>query len=289
MSNEENLNKSNINWYPGHMEKTKRKIREMIQLIDVVYELIDARIPYSSKIKDIDELVKNKPRILIMTKKDLCDLNVTQKWVKHYESEGYKVIVGDLNDSSVIKEIVAITESLVSGIQEKRENAGMKKKEIRALVIGIPNVGKSTLINKMVGRKVVITGNTPGVTKSLSWLKTTSNILLLDSPGILWPKFEEEEVALNLASMAAIRAEILDEDEIAVHIIKKLYNYYPEILKSRYNIDNIDDFEDVYEKIGRKIGAIISGGEVDYSKVSKTIMNDLKNEYIKKITFDVIS
>jgi len=289
MSNEENLNKSNINWYPGHMEKTKRKIREMIQLIDVVYELIDARIPYSSKIKDIDELVKNKPRILIMTKKDLCDLNVTQKWVKHYESEGYKVIVGDLNDSSVIKEIVAITESLVSGIQEKRENAGMKKKEIRALVIGIPNVGKSTLINKMVGRKVVITGNTPGVTKSLSWLKTTSNILLLDSPGILWPKFEEEEVALNLASMAAIRAEILDEDEIAVHIIKKIYNYYPEILKSRYNIDDIDDFEDVYEKIGRKIGAIISGGEVDYSKVSKTIMNDLKNEYIKKITFDVIS
>lgn len=284
--NTKSLPSTSINWYPGHMEKTKRKIREMIKLIDVVYELIDARIPYSSKIKDIDELIRNKPRILIMTKKDLCDLNVTNEWVKHYENEGYKVIVGDLNNPSVIKEIVATTEDLVSDIQEKRENAGMKKKEIRALVIGIPNVGKSTLINKMVGRKVVITGNTPGVTKSLSWLKTTSNILLLDSPGILWPKFDEEEVALNLASMAAIRAEILDEDEIAVHILKKLFQYYPDILQSRYNIDSLDDFVEVYEKIGKKIGAIISGGEVDYSKVSKTIMNDLKNEYIRNITFD---
>ena len=285
---EEKLTKVGINWYPGHMAKTKRKIKEMLQLIDVVYELIDARIPYSSKIRDIDDIIKNKPRILIMTKKDLCDLSVTEKWVSHYEKMGYKVILADLNNSNVIKEIISITESLVSGIQEKRENSGMKKKEIRALVIGIPNVGKSTLINKLVGKKVTTTGNTPGVTKNLVWLKTNSNILLLDSPGILWPKFDEEDVALNLASMAAIKSEILDEDEIAIHIINKLYKNYPDILESRYNITDISDIEEVYEKIGRKIGAIVSGGEVDYSKVSKTIMNDLKNEYVKCITFDRI-
>jgi ribosome biogenesis GTPase A len=277
-----------INWYPGHMAKTKRQIKENIDLIDIVYEVIDARMPKSSKIKDIEDMLKDKPRILIMTKKDLCDINETKKWIKYYEDKGYNVIAVDLSQNNSLNEIVDLTHKITKEIQDKREAKGLAKKEIRALVIGIPNVGKSTLINRMAGKKVAVIGNNPGVTKSLSWIKTTSGILLLDSPGILWPKLSEEEVALNLASLTAIPRDILPVDRIAIHILNKLNNYYPDILKSRYNLDYVDNdlLDEVYDTIGRRIGAVISGGEIDYDRVSKTILEDIKNERIKGITFD---
>ncbi len=282
-----NENKANINYFPGHMQKTRRQIQELLPLIDVVYEVIDSRIPSSSKIHDIDTLLKNKPRVLIMSKYDLCDTKITDKWCDFYKDKGYSVVKANLNTNDAIQKIINITNELVLNTNMKRENLGLKSKQIKVLVVGIPNVGKSTLINKMAGKKVANVGNNPGVTKNLVWLKTNSNILLLDTPGILWPKFDNQEVALNLASMTAIKSEVLDKDSIAVHILEKLYNYYPDLLKLRYNIDDISSIEEVYDIIGKKIGAI-SGGETDYTRVSDYILNDIKSERIKNITFDRI-
>ena len=287
---ENGVNKSVINWFPGHMAKTKKQIGELLPLIDIVYELIDARIPESSRISDIDSITKNKARIIIMTKSDLCDLEETKKWVKKYESEGHKVILANLQDNFDYKEVLVKTNEISEEINKKRQEKGLKPKEIRALVVGIPNVGKSTFINRLAGKKVANVGNRPGVTTNLVWLKTKLNILLLDTPGILWPKFENQEVALNLASFSAIRSEILDVDEVAIHILNKLSKYYPLILKSRYNLETFNNEETVeaYETISKKIGAIIKGGEVDYERVSNAILNDIKNELVKNITFDRI-
>ena len=278
-----NEDKTNINWYPGHMKKTKDELKKVMPYIDIVYEVIYARIPYSSKIKDIDSIIRNKTRILIMSKKDLCDINVTNSWIKYYEEMGYKVLLIDLNDQNDYKKITLLTNDLVSHINEKRKANGLKEKEIKACVLGIPNVGKSTLINKLAGKKVSKVGNLPGVTKSLTWLKTKYKLLILDTPGILWPKFDDEKVAVNLASMTAIKEDVLPIGDIAYYILNTLGKYYPEILNSRYKIDKVTD--DSFDIIAKNIGAI-SNGEVDYTRVYKMIINDVKQEYIKGITFD---
>jgi len=281
-------NGANINWYPGHMEKAKRLMIKEYKNIDMVYELVDARIPKSSKIKNIYDIIGNKPKLLIMTKKDLTDPIKIEGWIKYYENIGSKVVLADLNNDNDIKKIVNETHKMMEELQLKREEKGMNKKEIRVLVVGIPNVGKSTLINKLVGKRVANVGNKPGITKGLVWLKTSHNIALLDTPGILWPKIDNNEIGLNLASIFSIKTEILDVNEVAVHIINKLNRYYPEKLKERYNIEpsNIElDFEAIYEDLGKKMGAI-RNGEPDYERISNRIINDIKDEYIKGVVFD---
>ncbi len=280
-----NENKTNINWYPGHMAKTRRLIAEKYPYIDVIYELVDARIPFSSKIKDIYNVIGNKPKILIMTKKDLCDEKVTREWVKYYENLGCYVLLLDLNNGSDYEKLISLTHEIMMETQEKRKEKGLKDKEIRVLVIGIPNVGKSTLINRLCKKKVANVGNNPGVTKELNWLKTKSDILLLDTPGILWPRLDQGEVALNLSAFTALKQEVIPIDEVAVHILQKLNDYYPTILKERYGISKLKDIEEAYEIIGKKIGAM-KNGEVDYDRVSLKIINDIKNESIKGVTFD---
>ncbi len=275
-----------INWYPGHMAKTKRLILEKLSLIDVIFEVVDARMPYSSKIKDLDKYTRNKPKLMIMTKYDLCDKSITDKWVEYYRQKGYVVLPMDISKKVNKNVILEKTNNLMSEANLKREKKGLKPKKTRVLIVGIPNVGKSTLINRLVSKNVTKTGNKPGVTKGLEWIRINNDYELLDSPGILWPKIETEEEALNLASLTAIKEEVLPISDVAIYILNTLAKYYPNRLQERYSIDASSDVIEMLDKIGEKRGCLVKGGVVDYEKVYNILINDLKSGNIKNITFD---
>ncbi len=289
MNDNNRQNSTNINWYPGHMAKTKRLIKENLEQIDIVYEVVDARMPYSSKIRDLDDIIKNKPKIMILTKYDLCDKLETKRWITYYEKQNYYVIAMDIEHQFEKKQILQLTENLLEEKWKKLKEKGLLRKRARALVVGIPNVGKSTLINRLVGKNVVGTGNRPGVTKELNWIRISDTVELLDSPGILWPKIDIGNVAYNLASLTAIKEEILPLFDVTEYILRTLENYYPNILKERYGIEKVDeDVIETMEFIGKRRGCLGKGGEIDYDKVIAIIMNDVKNGIIKNITFDRI-
>ena len=283
-----NENKTNINFFPGHMNKARKEIEEKIKLIDIVYEVVDARMPSSSRIKDIDDLIKNKPKIMIMTKRDLCDLDKTNKWISYYESLGYKVFLTDLVNDKNVNKLFTLTDEVLNDLNAKRLEKGMEVRKYRALIMGVPNVGKSTLINKITGRKAVNVGNKPGVTKDISWIRINDKLDLMDTPGILWPKIDDQKQAYTLACFSSIKDEILPIDEVACYILKYMFDNYQDLLFNRYGSFSLDeeDYTDAYEYIGRKRGCLVRGNEVDYNKVSNIIIKDLRDGYLGKVTFD---
>lgn len=279
-------NKVNINWYPGHMAKTKRLIKEDIKLIDIIYEVIDSRIPYSSRVNDIEDLIGDKPRVLIFTKYDLCDKPETDKFIEKYQKLGFYCLTYDLTHEIDKDKLINLSNEILKEKLEKAKEKGINKDKIRALVVGVPNAGKSTFINKIVGKKIAVTGNKPGVTKNLSWIRIGKNIELLDSPGILWPKLEQEKEAFNLASTTAIKEDILPKEEVAIYIIKFMYKNYKELLEKNYGVTDISDFYEVYDTIGRKRGFLGRGGVIDDDRVTDLIINDIKQGKISGLTFD---
>jgi len=282
-------NSANINWYPGHMAKTKREIKEKLPLVDLVYEVVDARMPSASKIKDLEDVIKNKPKLLIMTKYDLCDEEITNKFIKKYENEGYTVIAVDLISGKNVQKIISVTNEIMQKQNEERRKKGLKSRNIRVLIVGVPNVGKSTLINRLVSKKVSQTGNRPGVTKSLSWIRIHKNIDLLDTPGILWPKLENQDEAHTLAALSSIKEEILNMEDICQYVVSKMIKYYPTQFITRYKLDNIDnDFATLCENIAKVRGCYLKKGEIDYDKVYSIVINDLKEGKLGNITFDRI-
>lgn len=277
----------NINWYPGHMKKTRELLREQLKLVDVVFELLDARIPLSSKNPVIDEVIGNKPRVVVLNKVDLANDRVTKKWIDYYKNQGIKAIPVDTMEGKGLKEVLTEAEYAVKEKMEALKAKGRRTRAIRVMIVGIPNVGKSSIINRLAGKKSAKTGDRPGVTTGKQWIRLRGNIELLDTPGILWPKFEDQEVALNLAFTGAIRDEIMDVETLALKLTEKLWQMDKEKLVARYKVEaSLEAPIDIMNKIAKNRGCIISGGEIDYSRVANMILDEFRGGKIGKISLE---
>lgn len=275
-----------INWYPGHMKKTKESIQKNLHKVDLVIEILDARIPMSSQNPVIDEIIKDKKRIIILNKSDLSDSNINKQWASYFKERGIDVILMDSVKGSGISELLKISESVMKEKNDSLKERGVINRSTRAMILGIPNAGKSTLINTLSGRRGAKVGNRPGITKTNQWIKTNGNLELLDTPGILWPKFEDKQVGMNLAFTGAIRDEVVDRETLALRLIETLMETYPELLEERYNINLMETGIENMEEIGRKRGCIISGGEIDYTRVSNIILDEFRKGIIGNITLE---
>ena len=290
-SKKETQNQTNINWYPGHMARARREIGEAIKLVDVVFEIIDARIPKASRNPVLNEIIGEKPRIIVLNKADLADKEATQKWIKYFNSKNQIAVVADSNQGKGIKEATDAAYKLMADKIAKQVEKGRTGAGIKAMIVGIPNVGKSTFINKAAKKQTAEVGNKPGVTRKNQWVRLGENINLLDTPGVLWPKFDDEVLARHLAYIGTIKDEILDTEELALRLIEELLIKNKKELYARYKI--ADDFEynmsyEVMDEIGRKRGCLVRGGEIDYTKVANIVLDEFRNGKIGNITLEEV-
>ena len=274
-----------INWYPGHMKKTRELIAENLKMVDIVIEVIDARIPVSSRNPIIDELVKNKRRLIILNKSDLSDPKANEAWAETFKKQGNLVLTMNCMTGSGAGQLY----KLLSRLQDEKNEGQLRKKSLRMMIVGVPNVGKSSLINRMTGKKSAKTGDRPGVTKGIQWLGLENGMQLLDTPGILWPKFEDPQVGLNLAFCGSIKDEILDTASLALELIKVLQRDYPQLLRERYKLDELDEDALVnMEAIAAKRGFILSGKRVDYERCARTVLDEFRGGKIGNITLEKV-
>ena len=286
----ENLDQMVIHWYPGHMKKTKDLLKDNLKIIDVVVELLDSRIPYSSKNPDIDNIIEGKTKVVVLNKSDMSDPEKLKLWQNYYAKQNIKAIPVNALGGQGVDKIVEECKNVTREKMQSLINKGRKERPIRLMIVGVPNVGKSSLINKLTGRRSTQTGDKPGVTKGKQWVKLKGNLELLDTPGILWPKFEDQNVAVNLAFTRAIKDEILDIETLALKLIGRLKAIAPKNLMDRYKLESLDYTDvEIMEKIGERRGCILSGREYDYTRISNLIVNEFREGKLGRITLEVPS
>lgn len=279
---------ASIQWFPGHMTKTRRMIQSSLSLVDGVVEVLDARIPFSSRNPEMDKLVKDKPRMLLLNKSDMADDSSTEKWIDYYKSKGFTVLKTDCKSGNGLKGFLpAVKGNMLKQLIEKRRGKGIEGAPIRLMIVGIPNVGKSSFINRMAKSKKAKVEDRPGVTRNKQWIKFGGNVELLDMPGVLWPKFEDQGVARKLAFTGAVKDDILDIEALAAFLLENLSVNYPEAVSERYKIDKFGDGFELLSELGRKRGMLVSGGEVNTERAAITLLDEFRSGKLGKITLEL--
>lgn len=286
--NEQNASKLNINWFPGHMTKAKREMQEKLKMVDMVIECRDARIPYSSKNPLLEEIIQQKPRLILLTKIDKADPIRTKEWIDCLSNETTQVLAVNVLKDNVVSLITAASQECMKAMIERQKRRGINPRAIRAMVVGIPNVGKSTLINRIANKKAVQAADRPGVTRSLTWVKVTKGLELLDTPGVLWPKFEDEHVGMCLAVTGAIRDEILPLEEVCAYAMRHLIQYYPQQLKERFDVEIVDDPYVMIERIAARRGFIKANNQLDMDRAIQRFLRDIRDDFVGRITWEFV-